>query len=187
MYSERRRPLLYYISDGSGGLVRDVERLGDSIDFLQIRERDLSGRELTALTRTVLAAAHPHVRVLVNDRADVAIACGAHGVHLRGHAFAPLRIRPIAPAEFVISVACHSVEDVVRAEQEGADLALLAPVFETPGKGPSLGLAEFSRAAQSVRIPVLALGGVTRADIARCVDAGGAGVAGIRLFQQGGG
>jgi thiamine-phosphate pyrophosphorylase len=165
-------------------LPRRVERLGDSIDFVQIRERDLSAGELAALTRTVLRAAHPSVRVLVNDRADIALACGAHGVHLRSNSIAPHRLREILPPAFLISVACHSVHDVVRAEREDADLALLAPIFETPGKGPPLGLVELERAAKSVRIPVLALGGVTEADIPRCMSAGAAGVAGIRLFQN---
>ena len=72
---------------------------------------------------------------------------------------------------------------MVLAEREGADIALLAPVFETPGKGPPIGLVELERAARNARIPVLALGGVTPADIPRCLSAGAAGVAGIRLFQ----
>ena len=177
-----RRPLRYFISDGSGTLLRHLDRLRDLVDFVQIREPNLSARELAALTRDVLRAAHPSVRVLVNDRADVAISCGAHGVHLRSNAIAPLLLRQILPAGFLISVACHSVEDVVRAEREGAEMALLAPIFETPGKGPPIGLVELERAAGSVRIPVLALGGVTEADIPRCMNAGAAGVAGIRLF-----
>jgi len=182
VYSAPSRPLLYFITDGRGEFLSQIEELGDSIDFLQIRERDLTSRELAAVTRSALQAAHPRVRVLVNDRADVAVACGAHGVHLRSHAIAPAVLRRIVPAEFVISVSCHNLEDVVRAEREGADMALLAPVFDTPGKGQPLGLARFEKAARSVRIPVLALGGVTSADIARCVEAGAAGVAGIRLF-----
>jgi thiamine-phosphate pyrophosphorylase len=165
-------------------LLRHVERLGDSIDFLQIRERDLSPRELAAITRAVLRAAHPRVRVLVNDDAGVAVACGAHGLHLRSNSIAPDRLREILPPAFLISVACHSVSDVVRAEQEGADVALLAPILETPGKGPPLGLVALERAATSVRLPVLALGGITEADIPFCMSAGAAGVAGIRLFMD---
>lgn len=180
MSSEARRPLLYYITDGTGSLASHLERLGDSIDFVQIREE----RELASLTRAALRVAPPKVRVLVNDRADVAMACGAHGVHLRAHSIAPSRLREILPAGFLISVSCHCIDDVMRAEREGADLALLAPVFSTPGKGPPLGLAAFEKAASSVRLPVLALGGVTEADIPRCMQAGAGGVAGIRLFQQ---
>ena len=183
MSSAQRSPLRYFISDGRGSVVREVERLRDSVHFIQIRELDLSARELAAVTRAVLKVAHPSVRVLVNDRADIAIACGAHGVHLRSRAPAPWRLRQILPAGFLISVACHSVAGVVLAEREGADIALLAPVFETPGKGPPIGLVELERAARNARIPVLALGGVTPADIPRCLSAGAAGVAGIRLFQ----
>ncbi len=177
------RPLRYFISDGSATLLQRVQRLAASIDFVQIRERDLSARELASLTRAVLQTAHPEVRVLVNDRADIAVACGAHGVHLRGNSIPPSLLRAILPPGFLISVACHSVEDVVRAEREGANMALLAPIFETPGKGPPLGLASLERAAKSVRIPVLALGGVTEREIPRCMSAGAAGVAGIRLFM----
>jgi thiamine-phosphate pyrophosphorylase len=182
MFSAPRRPLRYFISDGRGTLLQHVERLADSIDFVQIREPNLSGRELASLTRAVVAAAHPKVRVLVNDRADIALACGAHGVHLRSNAIAPSLLRGILPSGFLISVACHSVEDVGRAQQEGADMALLAPIFETTGKGPQLGLVELERAARGVHIPVLALGGITEADIPRCMSAGAAGIAGIRLF-----
>ena len=176
------KPLRYFISDGSGSLLHHIERLGDSIDFLQIREPNLSARDLAALTRDVLRTAHPAVRVLVNDRADIALACGAQGVHLRSNSIAPARLRNVLPAEFLISVSCHCAADVARAEQESADMALLSPIFATPGKGAPLGLAELENATRNVTIPVLALGGVTEADIPRCLSAGAAGVAGIRLF-----
>jgi thiamine-phosphate pyrophosphorylase len=176
------KPLLYFISDGSGEILRHLERLGDSVNFVQIREPQLTARELAALTRAVVKTTHPAVRILVNDRADVALACGAQGVHLRSHAIAPARLRLVLPQAFLISVACHSAQDVQQAGREKADIALLAPVFPSPAKGPPLGLHEFEKAARSAALPVLALGGVTPSDIPRCMAAGAAGVAGIRLF-----
>ena len=85
--------------------------------------------------------------------ADVALACGAAGVHLRGNAVAPSRIRAIVPDSFLIGVSCHTVDEVRRAENEGASFAVLAPIFATPGKGPALGIGPLAEAARAVRIP----------------------------------
>jgi thiamine-phosphate pyrophosphorylase len=181
--------LRYYITDGRaiGGevnLLRNIRRLGNSIDIVQVREKHLAANDLVSLVRNVLAAAHPDILVLVNDRADVALATGAHGVHLRGNAIPVHRLRRILPTGFQISVSCHSVEDVRRASQEQADLALLAPVFSAPQKGPALGLGVLREAAHGSTIPVLALGGVEPSRIAACMEAGSAGIAAIRLFQD---
>jgi thiamine-phosphate pyrophosphorylase len=180
----------YYITDRSqladpGALAACIARnLASGVEMIQIRERDLSGHALHALVEQVLRLPNPHgARILVNDRADIALATGAAGVHLRGNAAAPSRIRAIAPEGFLIGVSCHSVEDVRRAAGEGADFAVLAPVYATPGKGPALGLEPLAAVVRSVRIPVLALGGVTSGRIKECLDAGAAGVAGISLFQ----
>jgi thiamine-phosphate pyrophosphorylase len=155
------------------------------IEMIQLRERDLSARELHALAETVLRLPNSYgTRLLINDRADVALASGAAGVHLRGNSVAPSRIRAIVPADFLIGVSCHSIEDVRRAGEEGGTFAVLAPIFATPGKGPPLGLGKLAEAASSVRIPVLALGGVTAQRIPECLTAGAAGVAGISLFQR---
>jgi thiamine-phosphate pyrophosphorylase len=110
-------------------------RFAYAVDFAQVRAKELSGAALTRLTLDILHAAAPGVRVLVNDRADIAIACRCAGVHLRGDSISPAEIRRIAPEGFVISVSCHSIEDVLRADAEGADLVLLSPIFASPGKG----------------------------------------------------
>lgn len=153
-------------------------------DFLQIREKDLTERELLQLTRDVLALANPHgTGVLVNTRADIALATGAHGVHLPSYSIAPSLVRRLwKDAQTVITVACHSLDDVRRAELEGADYAIFSPIFAVEGKGPAQGIEMLRKACRSVRIPVIALGGVTQADIAACLEAGAAGIAGIRLF-----
>jgi thiamine-phosphate pyrophosphorylase len=122
--------------------------------------------------------------VLLNDRTDVALACGAAGVHLRGNSVSPARIRSIAPPGFMIGVSCHSVDEVRRADDEGASFAVLAPIFATPGKGPALGIGPLREAARVARIPVLALGGITEARVQECMAAGAAGIAGISLFQR---
>jgi thiamine-phosphate pyrophosphorylase len=200
--------ILYYISDrkqlpGDAGAQLDalVRRVGEAaaagVDFIQLREKDLGGRELEQLAcrtmRTIAAegATRP-AKLLINSRVDIAIACGAAGVHLpslgsisAGDArslFAKAGIE-----EPVIAVSCHSRAEVERAWSEGADFVVLGPVFEKAPSGDPLGLPEFGRISGALqgKIPVLALGGVVLSNAAECLQAGAAGIAGIRLFQQG--
>jgi thiamine-phosphate pyrophosphorylase len=181
----------YYITDRSQlsppfTLVDNIARqLAARIEMIQLRERDLCARELHALAEAVLRLPNPHgTRILINDRADIALSTGAAGVHLRGGSVAPSKIRKIAPETFLIGVSCHSVEEVRRVEGEGASFVVLGPVYESPGKGPALGIRPLAEASQSVRIPVLALGGITNERVSACLAAGAAGVAGISMFQR---
>jgi thiamine-phosphate pyrophosphorylase len=152
------------------------------VDFIQVREPGLSTRALAGYVRTLTGS-----RVLVNDRADVAIACGAAGVHLRDRSVSPRVIRGIAPRGFVVSVACHDAAAVFRAADEGADFAVLAPVFaplSKPSALPPLGLDALRAITARAQIPVIALGGITAENAAMCMDAGAAGIAGITLFRR---
>jgi thiamine-phosphate pyrophosphorylase len=185
----------YYITDraalgGCGELLDNItRRLGQgSIDYVQIREKDLSARALLDLVNRVLTLPNPgRARVLVNSRIDIALAAGAAGVHLPASSPPPERLRRIAPPGFLFAVSCHPVDEVRQAEAEGADFAVFGPVFHTPSKsgyGEPLGLDRLREACRAVRMPVLALGGVHIGDIGRCLEAGAGGVAGISLFQQ---
>lgn len=154
-------------------------------DWIQVRAKDVPARVLFERVRALLS---PGVTVIVNTRADVAMAAGAAGVHLPGDSIAPSTLRPWVGPAFLIGVSCHSVDEVERAEAEGASYVFLSPIFESPSKpgyGPALGLAPLAEACRRVRIPVLALGGVDEQRASACVAAGAAGYAAISAFAQG--
>lgn len=161
---------------------------GAGVDLIQLREKDLDSRALLGLVKSSVEAIRgTKTRLVVNDRLDVAIAAGAHGVHLGGHSAPPGAIRRHVPKNFLVGVSCHSTEEALKAEAGGADYILLGPVFDTPSKrqyGPPLGLNKLSEVADQVRIPLLALGGITVDRVRLCLDAGATGIAGIRLFQE---
>lgn len=153
----------------------------DGVDLIQMRAKQLSGRALTELVRAALATAGGNV--LVNSRTDVALACGARGVHLPADSIAPSMIRRITPSAFLIGVSCHTIEELEAAEREGANFAVFGPIFPSITKTVTpIGIDELRRATSRVRMPVYALGGVTKENASSCIEAGAVGVAGISLF-----
>ena len=183
-----------YITDrrtlpAATNLLDNIARnLAAGVEWIQIREKDLSARELFDLTVLALGLPNPHrSKILVNSRVDVALAAGADGAHLPAGSPAPRLWRASSPAGFLIGVSCHSVEEVRAAEEEGADYVMFGPVFAPLSKVTELeplGIDALAGAALAVRIPVLGLGGITRENARDCMRAGAAGVAAISLFQS---
>jgi thiamine-phosphate diphosphorylase len=152
------------------------------VEWIQVREKDLPAGALLGLVREIAAAlVGTNTRLLVNGRVDVAAAAGAHGVQLPEDGIPVADVRRAFPG-LVVSASRHSIEGARRAEDEGADLLLVGPVFPTPGKTDVLGLKAFEQIAREVSTPVHAIGGI-EPSTARCVvDAGASGVAAIRAF-----
>jgi len=195
-------PLVVYVTDrrafgldepeAAARLLQTIEKAGRAgVDAVQIREKDLAGRALLELARAAVNRA-AHTKILVNDRMDVALAAGAAGVHLGGESVpvaevVAFRAAGRAPAGFLIGRSCHSLDEAVRAERDGADYIFFGPVFATPSKarfGPPQGIPALAAVCRGVRIPVVAIGGITLENADECITAGAAGVAAIRLFQQ---
>lgn len=160
--------------------------------WIQIREKDLPSRALLELARFAVAETWAAgARVLVNDRLDVALAAKAAGVHL-GENSVPVETvrawhRAAGRADFLIGVSCHSLASARAAERGGADYVFFGPVFATPSKeafGPPQGVERLREVCASVKIPVLAIGGINQDNARECMEAGAAGIAAIRLFQD---
>jgi thiamine-phosphate pyrophosphorylase len=197
--------LLYYIADRSQfagdetarrsrliTTIAEAARCG--VDYIQLREKDLSTREL----ETLACAAVQRLRTenqklktvfLINSRTDIARSCRAQGVHLRSNDVSPSEVRTIwtqgggTPAQVTIGASCHTRAEVARAAQEGAEFAVFGPVFEKGRRTRPAGLEALREACQET-IPVLALGGITLENAESCIQAGAAGIAAIRLFQE---
>ena len=178
--------LIYVITDRTRRPDLTPETIIDAVadsgaDMIQIREKDLGGLALLRLTRRAVASAHPGV--FVNGRADVAMAASAAGVHLPSRGCPASDIRRAWPGRLRIGVSTHSLEEATGAERDGADFITFGPVFDTPSKrafGAPVGIAALERVARSVRLPVLAIGGV---DATRVRDLRSAGAAGAAVIS----
>ena len=171
------------------------------VDWIQLREKDLEGRPLFELAVKAMAiaaaarSAETKTKILVNDRLDVAWAArqtdGGAGVHLAETSLPVSEVvlwrNQAGCADFLVGASCHSVETAVEAAGAGADYIFFGPVFATPSKaafGQPQGLQKLGQVCRAVSTPVLAIGGITQENAAACIEAGAAGIAAIRLFQE---
>lgn len=195
-------PLTYLITGGETdeGTTPDAEEFARlvalaaaaaaaGVSLVQLREKRLRPRVLYELAARVAALlAGSATRLVVNDRADIARAAGAAGVHLTTRSLEPAIVRRAFGPDFLIGVSTHTPAEARAARAGGADFALYGPVFDTPSKrayGPPVGLDSFRAAALALApFPLLAVGGVTRDNFAQVIAAGARGVAAIRLFAD---
>jgi len=163
--------------------------VGARVSLIQLREKLLRPRLLYELTAQAVALTKGSpTRLLVNDRADIALAAGADGVHLTTRSLDAALIRRISKSNFLIGVSTHSLAEARAARAAGADFAVFGPVFDTPSKriyGAPLGLDQLREAAHTLApFPLLALGGLTLENARDAIGAGARGVAAVRLFSE---
>ena len=163
-------------------LVPLLERvLTAGVPAIQLRERDLSAKELVTLAREVQAVmASRRSQLLINDRIDVALALEGVGVHLRSNSLPVSVARQLLGAQRLLGISVHAVEEAVQVESQGVDYIVLGPIYETPTKqlfGPPLGIQTLEKACRLVRIPIIGIGGVTAARVREMRCAGAFGVA----------
>ena len=191
--------LLYYITDRKQfpgteperreRLLQKIEEASRSgVDYIQLREKDLTSRELEQLAREAMRRlAGSKSKLLMNSRTDIALPVGAHGVQLRSHDVSPEDVRKVwleagARTVPIVAVSCHTELEVMAAKQSSADFVVFGPVFEK-SQQTGTGIEALSVVSRHP-IPVIALGGVTVDNALSCITAGAAGIAGIRLFQE---
>ena len=150
-------------------------------DVIQLRDKARSCTELVRIGRAIAAVTRPAGALfLVNDRLDVALACGADGVHLGQGDLRPDIARQLAPPGFIIGISVGSVAETCAAVADGADYVVVSPVFSTGSKsdaGPGLGLAMVRKMKNAVKVPVLAIGGITPGNVGDVIRAGADGAA----------
>jgi thiamine-phosphate pyrophosphorylase len=194
-------PILYLITEGATTpgttpaseefariLARVSAAVAARIPLVQIREKNLSARVLYQLTeRAATLTRGSETRLLINDRADISRAAGADGVHLTTQSLDAANLRRTFGPNLLIGVSTHSLAEAREAREGGADFATFGPIFETPSKriyGPPVGLARLREAAHALApFPLIALGGLTRANALEALRAGAHGIAAIRLFS----
>jgi len=180
---------LYIVTDRHEAAGRDLEEVvaaaaRGGAGAIQLREKDLSARDLYALGARLQAVLAPYgVPLLINDRLDVALALDTAGVHLAGHSLPTATARRVLGAHKLLGVSTHSVEEARQAAEEGADFVVFGPVFTTPSKvayGPPQGLQHLAAVVRQVRLPVVAIGGIDVTNLPQVLQTGAYGVAMIR-------
>lgn len=189
MRSERAAPRLMAISDRrqlvDEGLTEWARRVAAAgVDAIQLREKDLPDRAVYELARFLRARLPTTTAILVNGRADIAVAAGADGVHLPASEVSPAIVARRWGERLLVGRSTHTIEEIEDAASGRADYVTYGPVFPTPSKPghDGVGLEALSVASSAVEVPILAVGGISREEIPAVAAAGACGAAAIRLF-----
>lgn len=191
------RPFIYLITKGDAAsesfarkkseiLETILQAVASGVTHIQIREKQLTARMLFELAEAAAKiTSNSETRLLINDRADVALAAGADGVHLPANSLSPRAARAAFPKGFLIGVSTHSFEAAENAKMRGADFVTFGPVFASPGKGKPKGISELAEAcARLAGFPVIGLGGIDETNYQDVLNAGAAGFAAIRSLND---
>jgi thiamine-phosphate pyrophosphorylase len=191
------KPIIYLISEGNlTGENFDENKkrflslieaaVENEISLIQIREKKLSAKLLFELTsESAKLTKNSKTKLLVNDRADVAHAAKADGVHLTENFISAEITRHNFPAEFIIGVSTHSIETAENARKQNADFVTFSPVFSSPNKGEPQGLEKLSEICEKLKpFPVVALGGIDKTNYESVLKDGASGFAAIRFLND---
>lgn len=196
------KPIIYLITSGTttSNTTPDTEdflqllnlvraAVAAQIPLFQIREKNLSARLLYELTTKAAALVQGSAtRLLVNDRADIALAAGADGVHLTSRSLPVSVVRATYGSQLMVGVSTHGIVEAEAACSGGADFVVFGPVFETESKrsfGEPQGISRLAEVVAAIpELPVIAIGGISIDNFADCLQTGAAGVAAIRLLND---
>jgi thiamine-phosphate pyrophosphorylase len=194
---ENAKPLIYLITDGtlnnenyyveSKKLLELIEvAINCGVSMIQLREKKITAGLLFNLTSEIINIRnHSNTKILLNDRADVALSAKADGVHLTTNSISAKIIHKNFPEDFLIGVSTHSIKEVTIAKNDGASFCVFSPIFYTPEKGEAKGLVELNKAVKAASgFPVLALGGINEENFADALKTGASGIAAIRFLND---
>ncbi len=196
-YESVEQPLIYLITDGSATAENFIEKkkkilrlvrtaVQAKISLIQIREKQLPARmlyELVAEAENITGKTD--AKLLVNDRADIALAAGADGVHLASRSLSADIIRQSFPKNFIVGASAHTIEKAEAARRQGADFVTFSPIFSSPGKGKPQGVEKLREVCEQLKpFPVIALGGIDETNSAKVLETGARGYAAIRFLNN---
>lgn len=191
------KPIIYLITEGNLtaenfdkrknrvlGIIKTAVK--NRISLIQLREKSLTAKILFQLTsEAAKITRNSQTKLLVNDRADIALAANADGVHLTENSVSIEIIRRNFPGNFIIGVSAHSTETTLKAKKQGADFTTFSPIFASPGKGEPKGLKELSDICEKLKsFPVIALGGIDETNYRSVLANGAGGFAAIRFLND---
>lgn len=190
-------PIIYLITKGEATASNFDEKrreildiiclaVEEKISYIQIREKSLTARLLFELTLEAVAITrNSATRLLVNDRAEIAYAAKADGVHLASDSIPADVVRKSFPKEFIVGVSTHSLGNAIKAADDGADFAVFGPVFETPDKKAPQGIEKLAEVCETLSgFPIIALGGIDESNVLSVLAVGAQGFAAIRALND---
>lgn len=191
------KPLIYLITEGCATIENFTETktkileiveaaVAAKINLIQIREKNLPARLVFELaSRASKITGNSETKLLINDRADIALAARADGVHLTARSLDAEIIRRNFSPDFIVGVSTHTLEEAENARRQAADFVTFSPIFSTPGKGKSQGLENLRAVCERLKpFPVLALGGIDADNYKTVLDNGARGFAAIRFLND---